>query len=371
MREPKPFFRKQTGTWYVQVGKKQHNLGPDEQVAKQKYHALMAGRQPVTEDTTVYGVLFQFLGWNKQRREGSTHEFYKRHIVSFAVYVGEGLTVGELKPFHVTNWLDECYPKIREVDGKKAPGAGDNYRRSAIRSIQRPFNWAVEQGYLKASPIAKIKKPAYKPRDTIIAPEQWNELVAALEARGPNGQAFLDLLMLMRQTGCRPQEARTAEARHFDRKNRCLVFERHESKGHGGEKTVERRVVPLTDIAFEICQRQALKYPTGPLLRNTHGTPWKPYAVKEWFKRLDASNYDEINSTRVNFRISAYVIRHTWATEALENEVNPITVATIMGHKDLTQLMKTYQHIEKKKDHLRKAMTQAVGGARIPDALPA
>ena len=189
MRDPKPFFRKQTGTWYVQIGKKQRNLGPDEQVAKQKYHALIAGRQPVTEDTTVYGVLLQFLGWNKQHREGSTHEFYKRHIVSFAVYIGEILTVGELKPFHVTNWLDECYPKTRKVDGKTVPGASDNYRRSAIRSIQRPFNWAVEQGYLKASPIAKFKKPGYKPRDTIIAPEQWNDLVAALEARGPNGQA--------------------------------------------------------------------------------------------------------------------------------------------------------------------------------------
>jgi len=150
-----------------------------------------------------------------------------------------------------------------------------------------------------------------------------------------------------------------------------LVFERHESKGHGGETTVERRVVPLTDIAFEICQRQALKYPTGPLLRNTHGTPWKPYAIKEWFKRLDASNYNDPSPTRVNFRISAYVIRHTWATEALENGVDPITVATIMGHKDLTQLMKTYQHIEKKKDHLRKAMTQAVGVARVPEAIPA
>ena len=72
MREPKPFFRKQTGTWYVQIGKKQHNLGPDEQVAKQKYHALMAGRQPVADDTTVYAVLFQFLGWNKGHRAGST-----------------------------------------------------------------------------------------------------------------------------------------------------------------------------------------------------------------------------------------------------------------------------------------------------------
>jgi len=46
MGEPQSFFRKQTDTWYVQVGKKQIKLGPDEQVAKQKYHALMAGRQP-------------------------------------------------------------------------------------------------------------------------------------------------------------------------------------------------------------------------------------------------------------------------------------------------------------------------------------
>jgi hypothetical protein len=82
------------------------------------------------------------------------------------------------------------------VDGKTVAGVGDNYRRSAIRSVQRAFNWAVEQGYLAASPIAKIKKPAYKPRDTILAPEQWNQLVTALEARGTNGKAFLDFLML-------------------------------------------------------------------------------------------------------------------------------------------------------------------------------
>jgi integrase len=372
MREPKPFFRKQTKTWYVQIGKKQHNLGPDEEVAKQKYHALMSGRQPITDDTIVYAVLFQFLGWDKQHREKSTHEFYKRHIVSFAEYVGEMLTVGELKPFHVTNWLDQCYPKSRVRDGKKVTGVGDNYRRSAVRSVQRAFNWAVEQGYLKASPIAKLKKPAYKPRDVILAPEQWAQLVAALEFRGANGRAFLDLLTLMRHTGCRPLEARKAEARHFDRKNRCLVFERHESKGHGGEKTVERRVVPLSDTAFEICQRQAMKYPTGPLLRNTHGTPWTAYAMKEWFKRLDGRRYKVPSPKRVTFRISAYAIRHTWATEALERSVDPITVATIMGHKDLTMLMKVYQHIEKKKAHLRTALHQALGEtAPVPSSVPA
>jgi integrase len=193
----------------------------------------------------------------------------------------------------------------------------------------------------------------------------------ALEARGPNGRAFLELLMLMRQTGCRPIEARKAEARHFDRKSRCLIFKRHESKGHGGERTVERGVVPLTDIAFEIRQWQALKHPTGPLLRNSHGTSWRAYAMKEWFKRLDGSRYNEPSTKRVNYRVSAYVIRHTWATEALENGVDPITVATMMGHRDLTQLMKTYQHIEKKRDYLRKALHQAVGENATPASAPA
>jgi integrase len=360
MRIAKPFFRTQTKTWYVQLGGKQHNLGPDEQVAKQKYHALMAGRQPVTDTTTVVQVLYQFLGWNKQHRRGSTHEFYKRHCVAFATFIGENLTVGELKPFHVTNWIDRDYPRAR---------VGDNYRRAAIRSIQRAFNWARQQGYLAVSPIAMIQKPAARSRDAILTAEQWAQLVAALESRGANGRAFLDLLTILRHTGCRPLEARTAEARHFDRKSRCLVFERHESKGHSENKKVERRVVPLSDAAFAICERQALKHPSGPLLRNSGGTPWKPYAIKEWFKRLDGTRYKTQSAGRVSFRATAYSIRHTFATEAIERGVDLVTIAEIMGHKDLAQLMKTYQHIDKKKDHLRKALHQAIGDtAKAPAA---
>jgi len=61
-RIPKPFFRKQTRAWYVQLGKKQHNLGPDEEAAKEKYHVLMAGRQPVTDVTTVVDIRLPYGG---------------------------------------------------------------------------------------------------------------------------------------------------------------------------------------------------------------------------------------------------------------------------------------------------------------------
>lgn len=44
MRQPKPFFRKFTQTWYLTLNGKQINLGPDEEAAFEKYHELMAGR---------------------------------------------------------------------------------------------------------------------------------------------------------------------------------------------------------------------------------------------------------------------------------------------------------------------------------------
>ena len=158
----------------------------------------------------------------------------------------KALRVEDLKPFHLTGWLDKSYAN-----------AGNNYRRSAIRSVQRAFNWAVKEGYLEKSPVAHVQKPPYIPRDVLITSEQWQSLVSALEARGDRGRALLELLTLLRETGCRPLEARTAEARHLDRIGRCLVFERSESKGHGGSHTVERRVVPLTDAMFAVCERRA------------------------------------------------------------------------------------------------------------------
>jgi hypothetical protein len=45
MRQPKPFFRAQTQSWFVQFGKEQVPLGRDEKKAWDKYHDLMSERR--------------------------------------------------------------------------------------------------------------------------------------------------------------------------------------------------------------------------------------------------------------------------------------------------------------------------------------
>jgi integrase len=352
MRIPKPFFRQQTKTWYVQLGRVQHRLGPDKQEALAKYKALIAGEQvgQAGDGMQVIAVLKLFKEWSGKHDTPETYNFYKRHLDSFIRFAGVKLTAKNLKPFHIDNWIDKSY---------REKNHSDNYRRNAIRSVQRAFNWAAKKGYLEQSPIscrAGVELPAYTPRDAIITAEQWAEIETALSNCGAAGRNFLDLITLMRQTGCRPQEARAAEARHLDLKNRCLIFERQESKGK-----LERRVVPLTDAAFELCQRLAKKNPAGTLFRTLNGKPWSCRAVTKWFGRLDGTRYKRASVKRTSFHTTPYVLRHTWATEALERGVDAITVANIMGHKSVAMLMKVYQHLDQKQEYLRNAVNQAVG----------
>jgi hypothetical protein len=43
MRQPKPFYRTQTPSFYVQIDGRQFDLGPDEAEAYRRWHLLMAG----------------------------------------------------------------------------------------------------------------------------------------------------------------------------------------------------------------------------------------------------------------------------------------------------------------------------------------
>lgn len=351
MRQPKPFFKASRDTWYVQIGKKQINLGSDQEKAFEQYHSLMSAGQTPSDGSTALHIITKFLAWSKAHSSPGTHAFYFAPCESFCEYVGSKLKAADLKKHHLTGWIDAKFGKI-----------SSNYKRNLMRAIQRPFNWATEEGYIEASPLAKVKKPLATPREVILTTEQWGELVAAIEARGERARPFLELCWFLRHTGCRPLEARSIEAKNLDRKNKCIEFGKDEPGKLGS------RVVPLTDAAFALCCRLAAKYPTGPLLRNEKGMPWKCRAVTSWFERLSGDRIEgskgrgakRVNKPSISFSCTPYAVRHTFATDAIERGVDLITIATLMGHKDLKQLMKTYQHMNKKSDHLRKALLQAL-----------
>lgn len=324
MRQPKPFFRKFTGTWYVQIGKKQINLGKDKEAAFRTYHELMLDRgQTETRFEKVAQLLDAYLDWVHANRAKATYDKAQHYLSLFARRLGPSFTIARLEGIHITHWI--------ESRKDWSPSS----QNDAASLVQRAFNWAVKRGYLPNSPVAHVEgKPSPTRREVVFSAAQWRELRALVP-----DQSFGDLLDFLWSTGCRPLEARTVAAQHIDIANAMIVFPPSEAKGDKHE-----RVIFLPDDALAICNRLVAVQTSGPIFRNTRGRPWTKDSINCRFKRL---------RKKFGKPACAYAIRHSFATEGLKQGVDSLTLSQLMGHSDTSMLAKHYAHLARNPAYLR------------------
>ena len=122
MRPHHPWFRKQTGCYYVEVARRQINLGKDHKEAMRQFHRLMADGVQVPSRISVATLADLFLEWCREENSPETYEWYKGFLQKFADHHGS-LDVTSLKPLHVNGWA------------KRWPN--QNTRRSAIICVKR------------------------------------------------------------------------------------------------------------------------------------------------------------------------------------------------------------------------------------------
>ena len=384
---PKPFFKKSRGVWYVEIDRHQHNLGPDRDEAFRQYYQLMGQphEQKVSAESLA-AIIDAFLGWVERHRSAETYEWYRYRLQRFIERYPD-LRAADVRPYHV----EKCVARYQ---------LSVNSRRNYLRSIKRCLRWATAQGYLDRNPIANLELPSQERREIALSRGEFDTLL--VYARN---QAFADLLTVTWETGCRPQESLHVEARHVDLANQRWVFSRSESKM---KRTA--RVVYLTDPALVIVRRLMLAHPEGPLFCNTNGKPWTTDAVNCAFAAVQVRmgkaemqrrgeeipeeniaaavknlaktrirNGEEVAKTQAELRCEAkrkltnrraaqlapryslYALRHSWATNALQRGVDPLTVAILMGHEDPSMLAKVYQHLSLNPKHLLEQARRAAG----------
>ncbi|AWM39185.1 site-specific tyrosine recombinase XerC [Gemmata obscuriglobus] len=392
--QPKPFFRTGRG-WYVQLGAKQIKLGDGpktsetEKIAWAEFYRLMvAAPTPSAPQVTpkrashpdsgltVAALFEKFLDWCQKHREPRTYELSQGLIQSFCDHLKTALVLpaADLRPFHIVEWADS------------KPKWGPNQKRNGCGVITRAYNWAERLGYIAANPVRGVEKPARTKRDSNVTPADFDRLLSFVK-----DEPFRDLLQFAFEAGCRPQEARRIEARHAKLDQFRIEIPPPEAKGKK-----RWRVVYLSDKALEIVKRLVELRPTGPLFLNTDGDPWKAQAIVCRFQRLlvkmtgaedkvpklprfDHRKYPdpteraaakaehvrklgELRKKRASLarkskqRFAMYDLRHLFATRKLKEGHDPITVATLLGHKDTSMLARHYQELTKEFDHLRKAV---------------
>ena len=231
---PKPFFKKGRRLWYVEIDRTQVNLGPDRDEAFRRYYQLMTQPRATQVATDcVLRVIDAFLEWCSKNRSGATYRWYRDRLQEFAKTIDAALTVSQLRPFHVQQWIDA------------RGGWSDGSRRNGIRAVKQVFRWAAEQGYIDRSPVAHMKQPQGGKREVVVSQAEFDEVLSLAKDEG-----FRDLLIVTWETGCRPQESLIVEARHVDLANQRWVFQPSEEKC--GRSL---RVVYLTDRALAIVKR--------------------------------------------------------------------------------------------------------------------
>jgi thiol-disulfide isomerase/thioredoxin len=107
---PKPFFRSARNAWFVQIGSRQIKLGADKDEAFRQYHQLMVAPQEIPAvqipSKLVVVVVDAFLDYVEKHLAADTFRWYRDRLQNFVEQIPATLTVLELKPFHVQQWID-------------------------------------------------------------------------------------------------------------------------------------------------------------------------------------------------------------------------------------------------------------------------
>ncbi len=334
MRTPKPFFRKSRQRWYLQLGTKQIDLGPSEREAMAKYFAIMAettGKAPVvTAEATVEELTQAFLVWVRRNRESGTARWYSDFLTGFSEVWGS-LKVADLRPHHVDSWL-----ATKEWN--------QNTKNGAARSLKRLTNWAFSSGFIPADPLKQLKATTPTPREVYHTREELDLFAAAIKLPG-----LLDLFNLLRYTGCRPEEAREITADKVAADLSHVTIDTADAKGKR-----ERRVILIPECCRSLIAR-------APFV-DGKGRPWTAKSLAKAFEAV---------SRVCRVKVTPYGLRHTYVTDAIAATGNPVAVARLVGHKDLTMVNRVYAHLEKKNGYLGEISNHVANQIRPSTCLPA
>jgi len=339
-RPRKPWYRKSRDWWMVEIAGEQIKLCRGENnrgEAELRFHQLMAARlasEPVDSGNPTVASLFEaFLDFAVRRDAASTFYERKIYLQKFADAYGN-VPVRELRPFHLTRWVDEH------------PSWTSDWTRSyAIRNVKRPFNWAIEQGLISANPVAAVRhRPGERRRP--MEPKQYKALLKAVGSKSRIGE----ILRFIAQTGCRPKEARMLQWNDVDVARSVVVIKDH--KTAKTQKVQQPRIIPLVPGVVSLLDhvRKRGDHPEFVFV-NGRKQRWGRCSIQQAIRRA---------RRRIGLpeEVVLYGLRHHFGTDSIRNGNDLKTTATLMGHTSV-RMTEHYVHLAGEYDHLRAAMQRA------------
>ena len=203
---------------------------------------------------------------------------------------------------------------------------------------------ATGSGYIPENPCIRIKSPRKTKKDVpILISEDINKFLKAVE----RDAFWYPLFYLELMTGLRRGELCGLKVNDFNEKTGELHFHRsikyyHQELIQTPTKTnAGRRTIVLSSSVIKILskRKQATSSEWFFASFTDIAIPINPSSITKKLKSI----FKEINIEYIRF----HNLRHTFATQAISNGVEPETLAVLMGHADPVYLLNTYTHSTK------------------------
>lgn len=340
-RRAKPWYREAEQTWCVWHGGKQVPLakGPKtdtELAAWAAYHALTVRAGTATpQPLTVFEAATTFLDHSQAVHTPGTYAVYKGQLQPVTDQFGRA-RIADLKATQLERWIAG-----RKVKGDaKGRAVSDDTRRNYIEALRTAIRHCRRAGlYDGPDPTEGVKLPKPSRRERTLTPQERTKL---LDVASP---ALRDHLLVVGLTGCRPHVAEiltAADIRWDEGTAHC------QSKG-------KRYTLHLPAIVLGRLRELASLRATGPLLLSPRGLPWNRNNRADAYRRACKAAGIE--------GVVPYSLRHSYATDALEQGIPVATVATLLNHSDLAMLAKHYAHLAERRTTLKVAAEDAASAA--------
>jgi site-specific recombinase XerD len=334
------YFEKDSGWWRCRINGKRTRLSKDKQEAERLYRKLMVDaddpaqreRRRLAGDVTVGECLRRYLLHVKRTKAKTTLAAIKPNLVSFEKFIGSRTPVCRLILNDATRWIETCY-----LD------ADHEYSHShlvGLRSrLKRAFEWCRREQLISTNPFADLEVGTYEPAREVWTDKQLKKVLDHWR----DDQGFRDLILFLRLTGARVQEARAITSDDVDmRRGRIVLAGKINSRG---SSRVRRRVILLGDQSKEIVRRQMKANPDGEIFRNRHGRPWTANAISLRLRKA---------SEKLGFKVCPKNLRHTWATDYLTSGGDLKSGAELMGHTSTKMMADNYSHLADQTEHMTK-----------------
>ena len=277
----------------------------------------------------------QYLRYEK-RYSPLTHLAYEKNLTDFFTYLLATYAIEEpklVKHIHIRSWL----ASLKET---KQTATTINRKQSVLRSF---FKYALTQEWIQKNPMSTLRALRTPERIPNFLKDEETAFLFEELSFGEGFKGFNDrlILELLYQTGMRRAELLAL-------KEQQIEWSLHHIRVVG--KGNKERLIPMSPLLEELMQqyneekKRLFEHPSPYFFILENGQNlYAGYVYRLVKKHLSAATSLK--------KKSPHVMRHTFATQLLNNGANLQAIKDLLGHSSLasTQIY-THNHISKLKD---------------------